>query len=105
MPDNEQSISQRLGEILADQLKKQAQKRLPPGYNPASGMDNAISPPPLPQRPAQAFVPTVRGSSLVLPLPANQGANFEGYANLNWHATKPLDVKMNDIGIRYRYPF
>lgn len=106
MPDNGPSFPQQLGQALADQIRKKMDKYMPTLPDPLAGVDNPRIPQSLPpQDDSGLFVPHLSGKSVVVPFPANKGANFEGYANFNWDMNRPLDLKMNNIGIRYRYPF
>lgn len=72
--------------------------------NPMTGMDGG----PQLLAPMQAATPwalKVGGNSAVLSLPANKGANFEGYLNYNFNPFSPQDFRVNGGGLRYRYPF
>ena len=89
------------GAVL-DHLKS----KLPPNtINPMGGMDNAPIPPSVPVIPVPPFTPHFGMNEATISLPANQGANFEGYLDYSFNPFSPGSMGINGGGLRYRYQF
>lgn len=95
-----------LQSLIWGQILNRIKDRLPPPpVNPLGGLDN---PPVLPPAPIESVPPwTLRlGSNrATLALPANQGANFEGYLNYSFNPFSPNTMGIKGGGLRYRYEF
>lgn len=87
--------------LVLDRLKSRASV---PSLNPMGGMDNApVSQAPVVPTPPWTF--HLGGNEATLSLPANHGANFEGYVNYHFNPFSPQDFRLDGGGLRYRYSF
>lgn len=93
-------------DMLVRELEKRAAKRMPQmPVDPLRGMDAVPAPPPVPAARQQPWQTKMSQNGLVFSLPANKGADFDAYVDWDWSMKRPLDMKLNGAGLRYRYNF
>lgn len=69
------------------------------------GLDNAPKPPQAPVIPIDPWTFNFGRNETTLSLPANHGANFEGYLNYSFNPFSPQNASINGGGLRYRYQY